>query len=287
MDFPVEVLLPNAYPLSLREIPHVPEQLFIRGTPVDKSRRLVCFVGARRHSHYGAEACKKIVSALAPYPVAIVSGLAIGIDAIAHRAALDAGLPTIGVVGSGLDDTVLYPRSNRSLAGDILRNGGTLISELEPMTRAQKHVFPSRNRIMAGLSELVIAIECGERSGTRITTGLAVEYNKTVGAVPHSIFSDVGAGSNALIHQGAHVVRSADDVVHLLGMDTVDTSVSEPDTSTLTDEEKSVYDALAKPTAKTVLAGEVAMPMHALQVVLTKLEMKGLVSEISGIVQRQ
>ena len=217
MAFPITVLRPDAYPASLHELPEPPERLYLRGCSPDLSRHLVAFVGARSHTEYGERVCNEIIAGLAGHPVTIVSGLAIGIDGIAHAAALEHGLPTIAVVGSGLDDSVLYPAANRPLAHRILEHDGTLISELPADERGTKHTFPARNRIIAGLAELVIAVECTERSGTRITTRLAVEYNKEVGAVPHSVFSETGAGANALLHQGAHVIRHADDVLAVLG----------------------------------------------------------------------
>ena len=246
---------------------------------------MIAIVGARRHSEYGKRACEKIIRELASYPVTIVSGLAIGIDAVAHRTAIEAGLTAIAVIGSGLDDSVLYPATNRNLAKQILQHGGTLISELKPNTRAAKHTFPSRNRIMSGLSELVIAIECAEQSGTRITVRIAVDYNKEVGAVPHNIFSETGAGTNALLQQGAHVIRSGQDAAELLGLEIAEQKTI--DLSTLTDEEQVVYDALTTPKTKTIIAEETALPAHKLQAVLAGLEMKGLVTEALGTVQRQ
>lgn len=285
MDFPIQTLLPKEYPESLREIPNIPEKLFVRGTPIDTSQRMIAVVGARRYSMYGKKACEKIIAELAPYPVTIVSGLAIGIDAVAHEAALQAGLVTVAVVGSGLNDSILYPSINRNLAKQILQQGGTLISELDPDTRAAKHTFPSRNRIMAGLSEVVIAIECTLRSGTCITARLAADYNKEVAAVPHPIFSETGVGANNLIQQGAHLVGSGEDVVKLLNLDITERKVR--DTSTLTDKEQAVYEILSEPKTKTAIAEEVGMPTQVLQVALAGLEMKGLVIEMLGLVQRQ
>ena len=284
MDFPLCTLSPNEYPASLREIPQVPEALYLRGASIDPSKRMVSFVGARRYSAYGKKACEKIIAELASYPITIVSGLAIGIDGIAHQAALDVGLTTIAVVGSGLDDAVLYPSANRALARQILEQGGTLISELAPETRGAKHTFPSRNRIMAGLSEIVIAVECAVQSGTRITTRLATDYNKEVGAIPHSIFSETGAGTNELLQQGAHLIKSGQDVVALLGLEP--SKNQQADLSTLTDEERKVYAMLADPKTKTDLSHQIGIPAHKLSAVLAGLEMKGLVTEMLGTIQR-
>ena len=285
MEFPITPLKPDVYPPALREIPQVPKVLYSRGAVMDTTRRMVAVVGARYHSDYGRKACEKLVMDLARYPVTIVSGLAIGIDAVAHEAALRAGLPTVAVVGSGLDDSVLYPASNQSLARRILESGGTLLSELAAKERATRYTFPARNRIMAGLSEVVVAVECEVKSGTRITTRLAAEYNKEVGAVPHSIFSEVGAGANALIQQGAHIIRGGADIAELLGMEVVSTATSA--VGTLTDTERKVYDALRVPKTKTVLLRETGLPAHVAQATLISLEMKGLVVEMLGMVQRK
>ena len=285
MDFPVQILPPSDYPQPLSEIPQSPKQLYNRGATIDTTKRLIAFVGARRHSDYAKKACESIIAKLAPYPITIVSGLAIGIDAIAHRAALQAGLTTIAVTGSGLNDEVIYPAVNRSLAQEILTSNGTLLSELPPTAQATKYTFPSRNRIMAGLCELVIAVECEMKSGTRITTRLATEYNKEVGAVPHGIFSEVGAGTNALIQQGAHIICGADDILSLLDMDTV--TQDNTRLETLTDNEKTIYKALTSPKTRTVLAEETTMPVHTLQATLALLEMKNLITETLGTIHRQ
>ena len=138
---------------------------------------------------------------------------------------------------------------------------------------------------MAGLAEIVIAVECELKSGTRITTRLATEYNKEVGAVPHSIFSEVGAGTNALIQQGAHVIRDGRDVIELLGLETpVNTAVK---TETLTDAEQKVYNALNTPKTKTMLSQETNLSAQELQSAIAALEMKDVVIEMMGTVQRR
>ena len=283
-DFPIQTLAREHYPAPLIEIPQVPEKLYVRGEPIDATKRMIAVIGARRYSEYGKKSCEKIIADLAPYPITIVSGLAIGIDGIAHQAALSAGLTTIAVIGSGLDEDVMYPSTNRMLAKCILEQGGTLISELEPHVRGAKYTFPSRNRIMAGLSEIVIAVECTEKSGTRITTRLALDYNKEVGAVPHVIFSETGAGANALIHAGAHVIRSGQDIVEILGLEPVEQQIL--DLTTLTDDEQKIYRLLTSPKTKTNLSQESNLPPHKLSAVLAGLEMKGLIAEILGTIQR-
>lgn len=218
MNVAMQTIAPEAYPSVLCEIPQVPKQLYIRGTVPDWSRHFVAVVGARQHTSYGKAVCEHIVAGLASYPVTVVSGLAIGLDGVAHAAALRVGLPTVAVLGSGLSDAVLYPKSNRVLAQQIIASGGTLVSELAPNARANRSTFPQRNRLIAGMSCMTIAVECARRAGTQITASLALEYNREVGAVPHSIFSAVGVGTNDLIARGAHVIRSGEDVAAVLGL---------------------------------------------------------------------
>ena len=206
----------NTVPLPslLAEIPDPPQRLYIRGTlPVFNEKICIAVVGSRRHTIYGMEACQKIINGLAGYPVVIISGLAVGMDTIAHESALKAGLPCVAVPGSGLDDSVLYPSQNRGLAHKILENNGCLLSEYEPLFKATRWSFPRRNRIMAGLAHAVLVIESEKHSGTKITAGLATEYDREVLVVPGSIVSSQSEGCNELLQQGALLVTSAKDII--------------------------------------------------------------------------
>jgi len=206
-------------PAALREIPQPPEYMYqIGDLPDPEEYTYVAVVGARKHSSYGREACESLIAGLAGRPICIVSGLALGIDSLAHNAALKAGLPTVGVPGSGLDPSVIYPASNRGLADEIIRKGGALLSEHEPTTKAMAYMFPSRNRIMAGMSRAILVIEAAEKSGTLITARMALDYNRDVIVVPGSIFSPVSNGCNWLIRLGATPVRNSDDILDALDM---------------------------------------------------------------------
>lgn len=294
MDYPIRTISragasgtsEDVYPPSLHEIPEPPDTLHLRGAVLPELRNPIAIVGARRHSSYGTATCERLVSGLAGLPITIISGLAIGIDALAHKAALDNAMHTVAVIGSGLDDTVLYPATNRRLAYAILASGGTLVSEYPGQARAAKHTFPERNRIIAGMAKLVLVIECEERSGTRITARLGTEYGKDVCAVPQSIFSETGKGANLLIQQGAHLVQSSNDIIELLGID-LKRAESGNARETLTKTERLVYDTLATPKTKTQLAEATRLPTSTLQATLTTLEMKQLVSEVMGLVQRK
>lgn len=205
-------------PYLLREISDPPEKLFIKGKLPKEDAKILCIVGARKYSSYGEEACKKLISGLKGYNICIVSGLALGIDSIAHRSAMETGLQTIAFPGSGLDPKVLYPPSHTKLAEEIIYSGGALLSELEMMQTGADWTFPRRNRLMAGISHATLVIEARLKSGTLITSKLAVEYNRDVGAVPGSIFSSLSEGPNQLIDLGAKIIRSSDDILEMLGL---------------------------------------------------------------------
>lgn len=201
------------WPKQLLEIPQLPERLWIRGTMPPVGTKLLTVVGSRAMTRYGQEACEKLIHGLAGYPVSIVSGLALGVDACAHKSALAAGLHTIAIPGSGLDDSVISPRSNVGLAKEILKSGGALISEQEPMHKPWLKEFPSRNRLMVGMSDAVLIIEAGQKSGTLITARLASEYNRELLCIPHRIGDSHAFGPHLFIRLGATLVT---EPLHIL-----------------------------------------------------------------------
>ena len=220
MENNIQKLNPREFPELLKEITDPPKQLFIRGTfPNEKENKFLCVVGSRKYTPYGKEACRKIIEGLAGYPIVIVSGLAIGIDSVAHKTALEVGLKTIAVPGSGLDDSVLYPSMNKILAKNILEKNGALISEFEPTFKATPWSFPQRNRIMAGMSNAVLVIEAEKISGTLITSRLATEYNRDVLTIPGSIFSKNSEGPHMLLRTGATPITCAGDVLIALNIE--------------------------------------------------------------------
>lgn len=203
---------------SLLEIPQPPETLWLRGSlPVPGLKRLAV-VGSRALTPYGQAACEILIKGLAGYPISIVSGLALGADACAHRAALAAGLHTIAIPGSGLDNRVIAPQTNLGLAKEILSSGGALLSEHEPKVTARPQYFPSRNRIVVGISDAVLIIEAGERSGTLITARLAGEYGRDLMCVPHRITDTNATGSHQFIRLGAELVTCSEDILQTLGI---------------------------------------------------------------------
>lgn len=215
--FPVRKLTRDAFPPLLFEIPDPPTVLYARGSSVLKPH-VLAVVGSRDCTPYGREVAETLLRGLQGYPISIVSGLARGMDTIAHETALRAGLHTIAVPGSGLADQVLYPRRNQPLAYAILHAGGGLLSELEPQEHAAPWTFPKRNRIMAGMAHATLIIEAAEKSGTLITARLALEYNREVITVPGPIGSPTSYGPHALIKDGATPVTTPRDILDVLGI---------------------------------------------------------------------
>jgi DNA processing protein len=217
--FEIKILKNKNIPELLQEIPNPPKKLYIQGKLPSPNLKLLCVVGSRKCTPYGQEVCKKLVSGLRDHDIVIVSGLALGIDGIAHKTALEVGLKTIAIPGSGLDESFLYPRSHKQLAKQILESGGALISEFEPQFQATQYSFPKRNRIMAGISHAVLVIEAEIKSGTLITSKFATEYNRDVFAVPGSIFSKNSDGPHMLIRLGATPIRTSEDILEALGFE--------------------------------------------------------------------
>jgi DNA processing protein len=275
-------ILQNVFP-QLREIPQPPKKLYMRGTLPSPETKLLTVVGSRRFSSYGKMACEKIISELEGYDISIVSGLALGIDTIAHRAALKANLHTIAIPGSGLDDEVIYPATNRNLAQEILQSGGALISEYEPDFKATVWSFPRRNRIMAGISDAVLIIESQKKSGTQITARLALDYNKGLFAIPGSIFSEASDGTNLLIKQGAVPITCGDDILDALNIEKKVPENADIETDdTLSDAEVKILIALAEPITKDELLRMALLPIEEISATLTVLEIKGHIQESGG-----
>jgi DNA processing protein len=204
------------YPALLAQIPNPPLILFVRGNVTAFAQRSVAMVGTRKPSGYGVDITRRLAHDLACQDVTIVSGLASGIDAVAHEYALIGGGQTIAVLPSGVD--LIYPERNRWLANKILASrGSALVSEFYPGTKALPPLFPARNRLISGLAQGVIVSEAGEKSGALITVKAALEQGREVMAVPGSVFSEQSAGCLELLRQGAIPVRNAHDVCESLG----------------------------------------------------------------------
>ncbi len=207
----------SSYPPLLAKIHAPPQQLYVRGV-FNCARPLVAIVGTRKITTYGKQVLHALIPPLVRSGIGIVSGLAYGVDVLAHTITLESGGHTIAVVPGGCDDASIYPQHNLRTAHAIINSGGAVISESPPGSHSPKYSFPKRNRIIAGLCVLTIVIEAAEKSGSKITANHALEYNRMVGAVPGSVFNPMSAGCNQLISQGAFVITSAQDVLELLGL---------------------------------------------------------------------
>jgi len=203
----------SRYPVLLAHIHDPPLVLWVRGRPAVLERPAIAVVGSRAASPYGLEAATRLASSLASYGLAIVSGLARGVDSAAHRGALEAGGFTIAVLGSGADAGSIYPPEHESLARAITESGA-VVSELPPGTPPRALHFPARNRIISGLSLAVVVVEAAEQSGSLITAEFAADQGRTVMAVPGSILAGRHGGCHQLIKDGAALVHSAEDVVY-------------------------------------------------------------------------
>ena len=203
------------FPQELLQTPWPPKGIYVKGEMESEAPK-VAIVGTRRATSYGKDIAFKIAETLAEEGVIIVSGLALGIDSAVHEGALKAGGKTWAVLGSGIEN--IWPRSNLKLAGRILESGGALISEYPPGTKAQFFTFPQTNRIVAGLSKLVIVVEAPEKSGALITARLALEAGREVAAVPGDITRANFLGANRLLREGAHPIAEPQDALYLIGI---------------------------------------------------------------------
>jgi DNA processing protein len=191
-----------------------PKRLYFIGKLPEKRQPTVAIVGTRKPTAYGKEVTYQLAYNLARQGIVIVSGMALGVDGIAHRATLDAGGITIAILANGVD--IIYPATNRGLANDILSNNGAIMSEYEPGVEARDFQFLERNRIVSGLSDAVVVTEAAARSGTLSTVMHALEQGREVFVVPGNITSPLSAGCNNLIKQGAHPITSANDVLEII-----------------------------------------------------------------------
>ncbi|MBI2109456.1 MAG: DNA-protecting protein DprA [Parcubacteria group bacterium] len=280
----IQTIKPAAFPPQLLEISEPPAQLYIRGVLPPKDAIYLAVVGSRKYTSYGKEVCEKIIRDLAGTNIVIISGLALGIDAIAHRTALEAKLTTIAFPGSGLNDSVLYPAANFNLAKKIIERGGTLISEFKPDFKATPYSFPQRNRLMAGISRGVLIIEAEEKSGTLITARLATEYNRDVFAVPGSIFSPQSKGIQQLLRLGATPVSSGEDILEHWnikresGIKNNGLRIME----NCSEKEKKVIALLNEPITKDELIQKLALPIHEAHALISAMEIKGIIVESRG-----
>ncbi len=261
----------------------LPDSMDLIGAMPPETHKYLCVVGSRAHSSYGEDVCKRLIAGLAGYPIIIVSGLAVGIDSIAHEAALEAGLKTIAFPGSGLAPEALYPPSKRPLAKRIVEAGGALISPFKLDQGAADWTFPNRNELMAGISHATLVIEARKESGTWSTIEAALKYGRDVLIVPGSIFSELSVKPLELLKEGARPVASAEDILEALGFDDDSPEAVNATGTTLSAEEKEILQHMAAPISRDDLIRELDLPAGYVNSVLVGLEMKGVISERQGL----
>lgn len=276
---------PN-FPKGLLDIPSMPYFLYIRGQEKILAQESIAIVGSRKYSPYGNHAATSFASDLAVAGIHIVSGLALGIDAIAHKSTLDAKADgkTIAVLGGGVDDKSLAPQSHTNLAHQILKDGGALISQYPPGTKPSRGTFPARNKIMAAMSDSTLVIEATQNSGTLITAGYAQDFGKDLYAVPGSIFQESSVGTNTLIQeQKATLVRSAHDIIVSRGLTSHKTPTK--DFYAESKEESLIYKCLSDhpdgiPIDKIIR--ETTLEGASTSQTLVMLEIRGIVMHLGG-----
>lgn len=269
------------YPINLRNIVDAPPVIYVKGELLPEDDWAVAIVGTRRASAYGKEAARRLAADLAHRGLTVVSGLASGIDAAAHQAALDAGGRTLAVLGSGVD--VIYPAENRRLAQAITQQGA-LISEYALGTPPERSNFPPRNRVISGLSLGIVVVEAGQRSGALITADFALEQGRDVLAVPGSIFQKSCEGSNRLIQNGAKPVLSAVDVLEELELAQVEQQAQMRATVPITPTEETLLTLLmAGPCHVDELGRTAGLPAAEVASTLALLELKGLARHLGSM----
>jgi DNA processing protein len=272
----------------LRETPYPPESLFIRGSlgggpegPTTLGRKFITIVGSRNCSEYGKQVVDEICKSLQGQNISIISGLANGIDVQAHKCALKYNLHTIAVLGCGLSEKVLRIHSNYRVAQKILDAGGALISEYEPLQTSRTYMFPARNRIMVGMSDLIIVIEAKEKSGTRITARLATDYNRDLLVIPNSIYSHYSSGSNELIKQGAYMYTKPEDIFNLLNLTYTEGKINSYIPNSL---EKEIFNTLHtnSKTTQEIIEALPAITVSEIIQALLNLEIEEVVKRVDG-----
>ncbi len=276
------------FPNLLKEIPKPPSLIYTRGTIEEwNKRKYIAIVGSRKYTAYGKQATEHIAQGLTHAGYTIVSGLAFGIDRVAHEAALANGGETVAILADGLDQASIAPQSHLRLSDEVRKNG-SLLSEYPPGTQAAPGFFPARNRLIAGLSLGTIVIEAAEKSGSLITASLSLDFNREVFAVPGSIFSPASEGTNTLIKNGAKIVRNLSDILEELAPSEGTLSLFESTENTrdtrdnnLSDEEKKIFALLssfALPVDEIIKSSHLGA--SAVSSALTMLEIKGLANNV-------
>ncbi len=275
------------YPKKLKHAPDSPTLLYYKGSANLNNPKTVAIVGTRKSTSYGREFTESIVEHLVAHQALIVSGLAYGIDIHAHKAALKYGLDTIGVMASGLD--IIYPSMHRGTAMEMLQQGG-LLTEFKIGEKPEAHNFPSRNRIIAGMSDVTIVVEAAEKGGALITAEIANSYSRDVFALPGDVHNKYSRGCNNLIKQNkANLITGIKDIEYIMNWqpqsDTVSSEDKYYDYSKLTEEEKVIIETLTLNKEGMVideLSWKSQIPLNKLASQLLNLEFSGIVKTLPG-----
>lgn len=275
----------NGYPPLLAQINDPPHTIFVRGSLPPADKPTLAVVGTRRFTTYGQLCCEDLTAPLAARGVAIVSGLALGIDGIAHNAALDSDGITVAVLGSGINNKVIFPPTHRPLAQKIIDKGGAIISEYPFDFAPTKYSFPARNRIIAGLSLGTLIIEAPIKSGAMITARHALDYNREVMCVPHAITSPTGAGPNHLIKFGARVITEPADILEALNLGEIKqaTPVKKENLDKNTPEGKILHCLNKEPKNINEIILETKIDSATMSATLAIMEIKGLIKNTGGM----
>jgi len=272
-----------AYPPQLKEVPSAPAVIYGRGNLEILKNKSLAVVGSRKFTKYGERVTQGLCRDLVRSGLTVVSGLALGIDAIAHRETLNVEGTTIAVLGTGIDDATIYPRDNFNLAQNILSGGGALISEFGPRTPSLKQNFPARNRIMAGLALGTLVVEAALGSGSLITAGFSLDFNREVFAVPGDVFSPQSAGTNELIKNGAKLVQSAADILSELNIKSAFPSQAQKIFSPGTKEEGAIWKVISnEPLHVDRISKLSKLNPATVNSVLSVLEVEGVVKNVGG-----
>lgn len=265
------------YPPLLKEISDAPTVLFVKGQLPATAEQMLAVVGSRRLSAYGTTVTLQLCRELTAQGIVLVSGLARGVDALAHHSCLEAGIPTLAVLGTGLSTGDIYPTEHRQLAQHIIKGGGALISQYAPGTAVQKFHFPERNRIIAGLTLGTLVTSAAAQSGALITAYAALDENREVFTVPGPITDPTMAGNNALLKRGAHLVTSMADI-HILSLGS-----SRKNVVSLSSDEQLLINLLnTDPCHIDELVNKSPYDLNKIVTDLTILELKGMVRDIGG-----
>ncbi|MEK7556985.1 MAG: DNA-processing protein DprA [Patescibacteria group bacterium] len=274
----------SAYPPLLKQIYAPPQKLYVRGNPeILRQANLLAVVGSRRANLYGKQACEMLLPPLVRAGITLVSGLAHGIDSLAHLACVNEKRPTIAVLGSGADDASIYPHSNRKLAREILEYGGAIISEYPPGTSARPGRFPIRNRIIVGLCRAVLVVQAAKKSGSLVTARLTLESNRDLYVVPGPITSQVSSGVNQLMKEGAAPVTEPRDLLEIFGLAPAVSLDIQPSLILTKEQQKILKHVTEEPLHIDKIVQYAKLPPEQVSITLLELEMARYIDNLGNM----